>query len=56
VLASQGDLLITSAGSAGAVQRWNLTTYPNAAQIWPSFNAVRLDGPRVSVKTLPNPP
>jgi hypothetical protein len=43
-----GDVLLTSAGSAGTVQYWEGTT-GEAARIWPSFNLVEIDDASVSI-------
>lgn len=50
--AHEGDILIGSAGSAGRVERWRPTELPRDAQVWPSFNRVWIDGPRVTIEAI----
>ena len=52
---SSGDVLITSAGSAGQRERLHATQDPEAASLWPSFNVLQIDGGRVSVQTVSFP-
>ncbi len=47
-----GDLLLTSAGSAVQRERVHPSRHPDAARLWPSFNALRLDGDAVRVETV----
>jgi 3',5'-cyclic AMP phosphodiesterase CpdA len=49
---SSGDLLLTSAGSAVQRERVHPSRHPDAARLWPSFNALRLDGDAVRVETV----
>lgn len=48
---ADGDVLLTSAGSAGTVQYWDGTT-GEGARIWPSFNLVEIDEASVSVEKV----
>lgn len=50
--ASEGDLLLTSAGSAGTSEPWQPTTHPGAMRLWPSFNVLRLEGAAVDVSAV----
>jgi hypothetical protein len=49
---SCGDILIASAGSAGTRERVHSARHPDAAQLWPSFNLVRLSKKKVRVEAL----
>lgn len=46
-----GDVLLTSAGSAGTVQYWE-GTRGDGARIWPSFNVVEIDDDSVSIEKV----
>ena len=46
-----GDVLLTSAGSAGTVQYWEGTT-GEGARIWPSFNVVEINDASVSIEKV----
>lgn len=46
-----GDVLLTSAGSAGTVQYWEGTS-GDGARIWPSFNVVEIDDTSVSIEKI----
>jgi 3',5'-cyclic AMP phosphodiesterase CpdA len=48
----EGDILISSAGSSGRAERWRPTEVPKAAQVWPSFNRVQIDGQRVTIESV----
>lgn len=48
----EGDILIGSAGSSARAERWRPTELPKEAQVWPSFNRVQIDGPRVSIESI----
>lgn len=52
---ASGDVLITSAGSAGQRERLHATQDPEAASLWPSFNVLRIDGGDLSVQTVSFP-
>jgi 3',5'-cyclic AMP phosphodiesterase CpdA len=47
-----GDILLTSAGSAMQRERVHPSRHPDAARLWPSFNALRLAGDEVRVETV----
>src|SRR5262249_44854216 len=49
--AGEGDILITSAGSAGTMQVYEPTSPAEAVQLWPSFNTVALSEGRITVCT-----
>jgi 3',5'-cyclic AMP phosphodiesterase CpdA len=50
--AGEGDVLIGSAGSAGAAQAWRQHEVPRQARIWPSFNVVTFDGPKLHIERV----
>jgi 3',5'-cyclic AMP phosphodiesterase CpdA len=50
VVHDQSDVLLASAGSGGTVERWRPEGAISDLGIWPSFNVVVLDGPRLSVE------
>lgn len=50
-VAGDGDIVITSAGSAGTMQVYEPTSRAEAVQLWPSFNAVEIGDGRVDVST-----
>jgi 3',5'-cyclic AMP phosphodiesterase CpdA len=47
-----GDVLLASAGSGGKRERVQATQDPEAARLWPSFNAVHLLGERLEVESV----
>jgi 3',5'-cyclic AMP phosphodiesterase CpdA len=51
-LEGSGDLLITSAGTAGRSERFQPTRQPEAPRLWPSFNVVHLDDDRVTIDAV----
>jgi len=51
-LEQQGDVVITSAGSAGTAQTVKQTASRRAARIWPSFNVVELDEDALGVEAV----
>ena len=51
-LEGSGDLLITSAGTAGRSERFHATRQPEAPRLWPSFNVVELGEEGVTVDAV----
>jgi 3',5'-cyclic AMP phosphodiesterase CpdA len=49
--AGEGDIVITSAGSAGTTQAYEPTSPDESVQLWPSFNTVKLSSERLDVST-----
>jgi hypothetical protein len=49
--AGEGDIVITSAGSAGTMQAYEPTSPDESVQLWPSFNTVKLSAQRLDVAT-----
>ncbi len=47
-----GDVLLVSAGSGGTAEKWSPAGTSDAARLWPSFNAVRLEAGALSVDTV----
>lgn len=47
-----GDVLVVSAGSAGTAERWSPTANGDAARLWPSFNAIELEGDRLDIDVV----
>lgn len=54
-VAGHGDVLVVSAGSCGTAQRWSNGETQNAARLWPSFNVIVWDGPRLEIDTVSFP-
>jgi 3',5'-cyclic AMP phosphodiesterase CpdA len=52
LLDDSGDVLIASAGSGGKRERLYGTHDPEAARLWPSFNALRLEGDRLEIEAV----
>jgi 3',5'-cyclic AMP phosphodiesterase CpdA len=52
LLDDSGDVLIASAGSGGKRERLYGTHDPEAARLWPSFNALRLEGARLEIEAV----
>jgi hypothetical protein len=49
--AGEGDIVVTSAGSAGTTQIYEPTSPEESVQLWPSFNTVELSPRRLDVST-----
>src|SRR5262249_6845702 len=49
--AGDGDIVITSAGSAGTIQVYEPTSPAESVQLWPSFNTALLSEGRIDVTT-----
>lgn len=47
-----GDVIVASAGSAGSAERWSPAGTTDFARLWPSLNAVSLEGRDLSIETV----
>lgn len=54
-VAGHGDVLVVSAGSCGTAQRWSSGETQNAARLWPSFNVIDWDEPRLKIDSVSFP-
>jgi 3',5'-cyclic AMP phosphodiesterase CpdA len=52
----EGDVMLLAAGSCGTNEQWQPSIHTDAPRLWPSFNVLDLDGPKLHAQSVAFPP